>query len=73
MINSEKYRLPKTERVTKTFPFGSNRAISLIPGWKGHPLDLVWWAQTTDGWFVCLLVLLVHTNIYRIKQSCWRI
>ena len=60
-----------TDRVTKTSPFGGNRVISLTPGWKDHPLDLVWWAQTTDG---CMSsFLLVHTNIYRIKQSCWRI
>ena len=51
---------------------GGNRVISLTPGWKDHPLDLVWWAQTTDG---CMssFFLLVHTNIYRIKQICWRI
>ena len=43
MIIVEKYWLPKTDMATKSSPYGGNRAISLKPERKSHPLCLVWW------------------------------
>jgi hypothetical protein len=37
------------QRVTKVSPFGRNKAISLKPGRKNHPLRLVWWAWYIIG------------------------
>ena len=46
---------------------GGNRVISLTPGWKDHPLDLVWWAQTTDGCMSSIFLLVL--SVLRFMSS----
>ena len=41
-LSVKKYQLKKTERATKTSPFGGIGAISTKPGQKSFPLCLVW-------------------------------
>lgn len=60
MIIVEKFLLTKTDRATKTSPFGKNRVILIKPG-----LCLVWWAL----YYKKPLLLDIYTGNWSYKKQ----